>query len=423
MSSDGSSGKTHAAASQPLKIEGQLISCASFSTSTATTLTATPNRKRAKSMKFRCGQSGAVVRKGQMWHGRYYVDVPGEEQRRRVSVPLGSVHTIKKPEAKRKLRALLEQMGINKDTHLERTEAEAKTFAAEAEWWKGNRLPIFKPSCRQTMGSHLQKYLLPQFGSVPMDAIDDRRVQEFIADLTRKEYVWPNGVSKRLSPKSIRNIVGVLKMIVGEKVCREWKLTLPENPVKEQRCFSPDEMRQIVNAVTGQWRMLFATLASTGMRCGEAFGLHVEDLDLSGGRIFVRRSIWNGQEVTVKTKKGYRVVNIEPAVVQMLAAHLGDRKTGRVFQTRTGTPFCKSNVRRKLSQILKRLNLAHGGLHAFRHGRVSVLQMNGVPGDLVKEWVGHSSLEITSAYTHFQDAFRSQTARAVALFAQPSAAI
>jgi hypothetical protein len=38
--------------------------------------------------------------------------------------------------------------------------------------------------------------------------------------------------------------------------------------------------------------------------------------------------IWNGKEVSVKTKKGYRTVNIEPALVQMLATHLGTRKGG-----------------------------------------------------------------------------------------------
>lgn len=423
MSSDPLSGKAHAAAPLPLTTEGQQHGCASISTSPGTTLAATPNRKRAKSMKFRSGQSGTVVRKGQMWHGRYYVDVPGEETRRRASVPLGSIHTLKKSEARRKLRTVLEEMGLNEDTHLERTEKATKIFAAEAAWWQENRLSIFKPSCQETMGSHLKKYLLPRFGSLPMTAIDERRVQEFIADLKRSEHVWPNGVRKRISPKSIRNIIGVLKQILGERVWREWKLTLPDVPIKEQRFYNPDEMRQIVNFATGQWKVLFATLASTGMRCGEAFGLRVEDLDLSRGRIFVRRSVWNGQEVAVKTKKGYRAVDIEPALVEMLAAHLGDRKSGRVFQTRTGTPFCKSNVRRKLCQILRQLNLAPGGLHAFRHGRVSVLQANGVPGDLVKQWVGHSSLEVTSVYTHFQDAFRTQTAREVALFAQPSAAI
>jgi integrase len=48
------------------------------------------------------------------------------------------------------------------------------------------------------------------------------------------------------------------------------------------------------------------------MRRGEAFGLHVEDLDLVNGRIYIRRSVWEGEEVTVKTKRGYRVVTIDP---------------------------------------------------------------------------------------------------------------
>jgi Phage integrase family len=112
--------------------------------------------------------------------------------------------------------------------------------------------------------------------------------------------------------------------------------------------------------------------------------------------------------------------DIEPGLVKMLAVHLGDRTGGRVFETNTGTPFCKSNVRRKLSQILKKLNLAPAGLHAFRHGRVSMLQAAGVPGDLIKEWIGHSNLRTTSRYTHFRDDFRQQVACNVALFAQPS---
>jgi hypothetical protein len=169
---------------------------------------------------------------------------------------------------------------------------------------------------------------------------------------------------------------------------------------------------------TGQWKVLFATLASTGLLCGEAFGLHVADLGLTTGRIYVRRSIWNGEEVSVKTKRGHRTVTIEPVLIGMLAAHIGQRKGLRVFQTRNGTPFCKGNARRKLNQILKKLNLAPAGLHAFRHGRVSVLQANGVPGDLVKEWVGHSNLRTTSRYTHFGDDFRKQ----VGLFAQASVA-
>jgi integrase len=373
-------------------------------------------------MVSRSGQSGSVVRKGQMWHGRYWVDLPDGENRRRASVALGSTKTMKKPEAKRRLRAILQEMGLNDDTHLQRVETGARTFGTESAWWKENRLPVFKPATQEAMGSHLEKYLMPRFGSLPMSAIDERRVQEFITDLSRMEHKWPNGVRRRLSPKTVRNVVGVLKLIVGEKVWRDWDLRFPETPHKEQRCFSPEEMRLIVNTATGQWKVLFATLAGTGMRCGEAFGLHVDDLDLSAGRILVRRSVWNGEEGSVKTKRGYRAVNIDPALATMLTKHLNGRTAGRVFETRNGTPLCKGNTRRKLKEVLKTLKLPTGGLHAFRHGRVSVLQASGVPGDLVKEWVGHSNLQTTSRYTHFQEDFRQKIACGLGLFAQENMA-
>jgi integrase len=371
-------------------------------------------------MSFRSGQSGNVVRKGQMWHGRFYVDVPGDEARRRTSVPLGSIHSMKKTEARRKLRAMLEEMGLNSEQHLERTTRGAKTVAMEAEWWREQKLSKYKPSCQETMGGHLDKYLIPQLGSLPMAAIDERRVQELITDLERVEYTRSDGVKKRLSPKSIRNIIGVLKLMLGKKVWRDWNLVFPEDidPDKEQRYFTQAEMIQIVNAADGQWKILFALMGGSGLRIGEVSGLEIEDLDLQAGLIRVRRGIWKGRAITPKTKRGKRTVFIEPTLVLMLSSYLAGRTSGRVFQTAGGKPHSRHNVWRKLNLILQSLGLQHGGLHAFRHGRVSMLQANGMPGDLLLEQIGHSNLKTTSGYTHFDDAFRQRMARVQGLFSQ-----
>jgi integrase len=99
----------------------------------------------------------------------------------------------------------------------------------------------------------------------------------------------------------------------------------------------------------------------------------------------------------------------------MLRKQLNGRRGGRLFETRTGTPYSKGNVRRKLHETLRALEIPRGGLHAFRHGRVSVLQTNGVPGDLTKEWVGHSSLRTTSRYTHFTNEYKRKMADALGL--------
>jgi integrase/recombinase XerD len=90
----------------------------------------------------------------------------------------------------------------------------------------------------------------------------------------------------------------------------------------------------------------------------------------------------------------------------MLKAFLGNRTTGRVFQGKRGAPLDNHTITGELLKpICKRLGIAPGGCHAFRHGRVSQLQANNVPGDLIKDIIGHSSLRTTKTYTHFTTDF------------------
>jgi|GEM_PF-7096938 len=68
---------------------------------------------------------------------------------------------------------------------------------------------------------------MPRFGSLPLDADDETAVQEFVADLKRTAFEMrkPNGdLIKRykLSRKSIINIVGVVKLVLGKKAWMGW---------------------------------------------------------------------------------------------------------------------------------------------------------------------------------------------------------
>jgi Phage integrase family len=354
----------------------------------ASIASATPNRK-GRSMNRRYGQSGYAVKKGNMWHGRYYVDL--QERRKRVSVPIGPVDQFTKPEAKRKLRDLLEQSGVNTEAHLLKAMNVGRTFEQESSWWRQNKLSLFKPSCQETMGSHIDRYLLPCFGQLSTDAVDERRVQEFVADLNRTE----------LAPKSIRNIVGIWS---SRKFLKRNKGTLPRMRCGKSSIPSRDSDARSLQPWQGQ---VFAAARYSGCTskiwsCRRAVSMFV--------------AAYGAGRKSRSRQRGNRTVNIEPALAEMLRQHLAGRKSGRVFQTQNGTPFSKDNVRRKLVSVLDRLGLKRGGLHAFRHGRVSVLQENGVPGDLVKEWIGHSSLRTTSRYTHMRPEFRERVAAEVGLF-------
>jgi hypothetical protein len=57
-----------------------------------------------------------------MWHVRYYVDLRGQEQRQRKSVPLGPCtgkDKLTKPEAVRKGAEVIASLGVNTTDHLE----------------------------------------------------------------------------------------------------------------------------------------------------------------------------------------------------------------------------------------------------------------------------------------------------------------
>jgi len=131
--------------------------------------------------------------------------------------------------------------------------------------------------------------------------------------------------------------------------------------------------------------------------------LRVEDLKLEHGVIEVRRAVWNSIEGNTKTKSGRRNVFIDSATIQLLRDFLAGRQTSRLFQSRVGTPLENRDIcRRILSPLCEKIDIKPGGMHAFRHGRVSHMQASMMPRDFVKNQIGHSSLRITSNYTHFE---------------------
>jgi hypothetical protein len=89
-----------------------------------------------------------------------------------------------------------------------------------------------------------------------LDAVDETAVQEFVADLKRATFERrkPKGKDRlpqgnvvktyKLSRRTILNIVGVVKLILGKKVWLTWDLDLgkPEDP--EQRHFTEEQLRR-----------------------------------------------------------------------------------------------------------------------------------------------------------------------------------
>lgn len=356
-------------------------------------------RKAGRFMSKRSGQSGSVRLVGCKWYGRYWRDVPGKEKREHAHVILGEKSSMTKPEARRKLMEIIEAEGVNKPQHLERALKPAVTFSSIADAWEAKRLPLLHTSSQFITPSRLRNHVRPFFGNMAIEEIRTGTVNDWIRLLN----------AKGLEPKTIHNLWKDFRAIVNWHLKQmdepkvTWYPDLPALPDDEQRWFTQAEIKQIVDSATGQYRVLFHLAGYTGLRSGELVGLRVEDLKLDYGVIEVRRAVWNGIEGATKTKSGKRNVFIDSATIRLLREFLGARQSGRLFQSRVGTPLENRDIcRRVLTPLCKKLGIKPGGMHAFRHGRVSHMQASMMPGDFVKDQIGHSDLRITSNYTHFE---------------------
>jgi len=61
-----------------------------------------------------------------------------------------------------------------------------------------------------------------------------------------------------------------------------------------------------------------------------------------------------------------------------------------------------------LHPLIAKLGIPQGGMHGFRHGRVSFLVENNTPVEVIKAWIGHGSERMIRRYTHLRPQYRSR---------------
>ena len=152
------------------------------------------------------------------------------------------------------------------------------------------------------------------------------------------------------------------------------------------------ELGEILSGTKRWYAVLFALLAGTGLRIGEALALKSTVLSPDCRVLSVRHSIWHGQLQQPKTPNAVRKVDFPEPLARLPRDHARN-KSGYLFATSTGQPLSQRNVLRALHATGKRV-----GLHAFRRFRAETLRRAGVPEDLTTLWMGHSKKSVTDYY-------------------------
>lgn len=224
-------------------------------------------------------------------------------------------------------------------------------------------------------------------------------------------------VKRQLDPKTIHGHQVIIKQAFkwGARMGRIplnpfAHISLPEPPPSRQFCPTAEQVARLLAAATDEDRPLFAFLAFTGCRIGEARDLRWEDVTLpreGGGHIVVRRG---GSGDTTKTG-GVRRVPVHPELRPYLEAL--PRRTDRVFTRSCSTSDPQGieplNVRKCLNRLQAAaagLGLAEGQafkLHSFRHFFCSQLAKGGAPERYVRGLLGHRDSTVTDLYFTLYD--------------------
>jgi integrase len=378
----------------PISIGGDILS------------SATPD-KRKRACMARRGQVGTIEVSGKWYVVRFWKYPVGKDRiyasEKICPTDSSALGYLPKGERRRRASEIVEASGVNDQQEF--VASEGVTFRQQAKWFLNHsvnrkRHPV-KQATITTWQNCTDKWLNPNLGDLLLGSINNATVKTVVTKMNEAG----------LSPKTISNYIGLVKLVLasaidanGEELFpRKWNHEFLDIPLVEnqhQPTFTPEQMTAIVQKATGQEQILYALLAGTGLRIGEAFGLEVKHLSPDCGTITVEQSCWEGDIQTPKTKNAYRQVDLCTPLANLLKAFIGGRQSGLVFTNEVGKPMSQTKVlRRSLHPILEEIGAEKAGFHAMRRFRTTWLRKQRAPEDLIKFWLGHAKQSQTDGYS------------------------
>lgn len=218
--------------------------------------------------------------------------------------------------------------------------------------------------------------------------------------------------AKNLSPKTIKNTVGLLSGVLRYFDVSMGKIAVPELEKNEKQIYTSDELRTLMSAIRGTTSEIPVLLAMwLGLRQSEIIALKWSSVDFAGGTIYVDSAIVPGPdhrpvEKGTKTASSKRVLPCPAYILDILAA--ADKTGDNIIQ-------CTAEaLRRRLHKICDDAGIPYYGYHALRHQNASTMLLLNIPDKYVMERGGWSSLKTPKQiYQHTMDEGRQAATAAI----------
>ena len=279
-------------------------------------------------------------------------------------------------------------------------------------------------SYRSTCRVHIK----PALGNVKLSALSTLQIQRFYNQL----------LEKGLSPKTIKNVNGVLHKALNQAVrIGEIKYNpadacdLPKVYKKEIVPLEQDDIRKFVAAIKGcKFENIYMVTLFTGLRQGEVLGLTWDCVDFSRSTIYINKQLSKtrkvgGEYVLAPTKSGKaRLITCAPHVMQTLHRQQEQQDAARiaagegwhnpdklVFTNEAGEHLTHLTVYKDFKAIVRSLGYDNARFHDLRHSYAVAAIESGDDIKTVQTNLGHATADFTlDVYGHASQKMRQQSA-------------
>lgn len=288
------------------------------------------------------------------------------------------------------------------------------TLGQWADIWVAEYLGGVKPRTLELYQNQMRLYIKPALGAVKLEVLTPHIIQQFYNGLSRQRED-----KSALSPKSVRNIHGILHRCLQQAVLVGYirvnpadVCTLPRVEKRELHPLEDGQTAAFLKAIRGDvLEQLFIVALFTGMREGELLGLAWDAVDFQAGIITVRQQLSrrsNGAYVLASPKNGKpRTLTPAPTVMTALKrqrSHQAEQQlkagplwedSGLVFTNAQGHYLSPRTVYDSFKRIAARIGCPDTRVHDLRHTYAVNALRAGDDVKTVQGNLGHATAAFT----------------------------
>lgn len=298
--------------------------------------------------------------------------------------------------------------------------------------WAAEYLGGVKPSTVCAYTATINTHLKPGLGAIRLDELDTHTIQEFYNRLGKT-----TEDKKALSPKTIKNVHGVLHKAMQQAVLNGYLRSNPTDPCilpraqrKEITPLDESGIGDFLEAIRGhRFEELYTLVLFTGLREGEALGLTWDCVDLNNGTLTIDKQLQlvrgsKGEYRLVPTKNGKgRTITLAPSLLGVLKQvkrkqlqnrlRLGPLWTdsGFVFTDEAGEHLKHITVYKAFKAVMQELGKPEVRFHDLRHSYAVAALRSGDDVKTVQENLGHATAAFTlDVYGHVTEKMKQESA-------------